>query len=108
MADLFPLGIVFVYDLVDYGVVFPEVCLLFQSAGRIIFIYALEEELFVGSKDNAAGEPARLTDLIDDLSPRLSVRISRGRDGFVPGIVDLINGARAVGVKADSHANGVV
>jgi hypothetical protein len=92
MADLFPPQIVFVDDFVDYGVVFPEMRLCFQPAGRVILVHALEEELVIRSKDNAADEATRLTDLIDDLAPRSSVRISRGRDGFVRGIVELING----------------
>ncbi len=81
--------------------------LLLQPAGRIILIYALEEELFVRSKENTANEPTRITDLIDDLAARFSVRITCRRDRFMLGVVELINGARTVGVQAHGHANSV-
>jgi len=107
ITDLLPGGIILVENLVYYGVIFRQMGLLLQPAGPIILIYALEEELFVRSKENTAHEPARITDLIDDLAARFSVRISCGRDCFMLGIVELINGARTIGVQADGHANGV-
>src|SRR5207247_10528800 len=94
-------------NFVYYGVIFLQMGLLLQPAGSIILIHALEEELFVRSKENTAHEPARITDLIDDLAARFSARISCGRDCFMLGIVELINGARTIGVQADGYANGV-
>src|SRR5438067_10244803 len=81
--------------------------LLLQPAGRIILKYALEEELFVRSKENTANEATRITDLIDDLAARFSARITCRRDRFMLGVVELINGARTVGVHAHGHANSV-
>src|SRR5437762_12288513 len=75
ITDLLPGGIILVEHLVYYGVIFRQMGFLLQPAGCIIFIYALKEELFVRSKNDAAGEPARLTDLIDDLAARFSVGI---------------------------------
>jgi len=53
-----------------------EMGLLLQPAGRIILIYALEEELFVRSKENTASESTRITDLIDDLAARFRLPAS--------------------------------
>jgi hypothetical protein len=81
---------------------------LFEPAGRIIFVYAFEQEPFVRSEDNPADESSGVTDLINDFAARFSVSISRGRDCFMLRIVELINGALAVGIQRDRHSNSVV
>ncbi len=81
---------------------------LLQPAGCIIFIYALKEGLFVRSKNNAAREPARLAELLDNFAPRFAVRFSGSRDCFVLCVIELINGARTIVVQRDGHSNGFV
>src|SRR5438876_4259232 len=96
ITDLLPGGIILVENLVYYGVIFRQMGLLLQSAGPIILIYALEEELFVRSKENTAHEPARITDRIEDLATRFSDRIRCGRARVMLRIVALINGPRPI------------
>jgi len=82
--------------------------LLLQPAAGIIFIYAFEEELFVRSKSDTADEATGVTNLIHDFAPRFAVRLRGRRSGFMLGVVELINGARTVGVERHSDANNVV
>src|SRR5947199_2641955 len=82
--------------------------ILLPRAGRIIFVCAFEQEPSVRPEDNSADESSGVTDLINDFAARFSVGISLGRDSFVLRIVELINGARAVGIQRDRHSNSVV
>src|SRR5947209_19408429 len=102
ITDLLPGGIILVENLVYYGVIFRQMGLLLQPAGPIILIYAVEEELFVRSKENTAQEPARITDLIKELAARLSVRISCGRQCFILCLVAFIDCSRTWYIRASS------
>src|SRR5437868_15139850 len=86
---------------------FPR-CVSSSSRPTASYLYTLlNRNLPSGPKTTPlTNRPA--SDLINDFAARLSVGISRGRDSFMLRIVELINGARAVGIQRDRHSNSVV
>src|SRR5207302_10592877 len=107
-TDLLSSRAVFINDLVNDSVVFGQMRLLLQPPGGIIFIYALEKELCIRAKNNAARKASRVVDAINDLAARLAIRFRGGRDRFVFRVVILIRGARTVSVQRNGDTNRVV
>lgn len=108
IARLLPGRVVGVDDPAGEPVVFAELALLLQAAGRIILIYAAETELPVGPENTAAAEATGLIQFVLDFAMWLARAIGCGGGGLVVRRIEFINGARTVFVQGDADANRVV
>src|SRR4030095_8331604 len=94
--------------LFDNRITLVETSLLLQSTGGIIFIYGLEKEFVVRSKDDDALEAARVVEAINDFATRFAVGIRGRGNRLMLGFVELVSRARAVAIDCDRNANGVI
>jgi hypothetical protein len=105
VTDLMPGGIVAKNDFADHALVFAEMSFFDQTIIGIVFILQDKSKLFLWPKDFSTKKSSALIEIPSNFFAQLAIFARGGGDGFVIGRIGFVNGARAIGVEDDAHAN---
>jgi len=100
-----PGGIVAKNDFADHALVFAEMSFFDQTIIGIVFILQDKSKLFLWPKNFSTKKSSALIQIPSNFFAQLAIFARRGGDHFVIGRIGFVNGARAISVEDDAHAN---